>query len=291
MICDPGLKKNEKLVLVKERVVTNRPFSINCSDEVDASITRTINIPPGQLGADGGHLRKENTTMQLLEKTVLAYKVQELMELNVNDDDELEEDGGTLSAELISDKSINCLDKVLEALEEYVKLLQPLVSLPKQTKSSLLRELCEVLKDRQTFQRFLEDRGEDWSNSVCTLLDQLPTKPLEGSRVVTESLVRVLDALPNGALNMLANCSSSELQALNKLVEALKTNHSNPLPSETLPPKLQEGGEYNWATQLLCSASENLHDDGNLFLETGIQPGGLLLVLCIAVQGLTFLGS
>ena len=43
-IHDPGLKKNEKLVLVKDRVVTNAPFSIEGSDEVDASITGTVNI-------------------------------------------------------------------------------------------------------------------------------------------------------------------------------------------------------------------------------------------------------
>ncbi|XP_046875014.1 uncharacterized protein LOC124467010 [Hypomesus transpacificus] len=286
-----GLKKNEKLVLVTSRVVTQGTFSIKGSDKVDASFTGRVDIHPGNLGGGGDLLRKEDTSMQLPENTVIAYKVQELIELNVNDDDKLGADGGTLSAELISDESINCLDKVLEELEEYVKLLQPLASPPKQTTSSLFGELREVLKDRPTFQRFLEDRGEDWSNSVCTLLDKLPTKPLEGSRVVTESLIRVLDALPNGALNMLANCSSSELQALNKLVLELKTNHSNFLPSETLPPKLQEGGEYNWATQLLCSTSKNLHEDGNLFRETGIQPGGLLLILCIAVQGLTFLGS
>ena len=85
--------------------------------------------------------------MQLPENTVIAYKVQELIgacigvscmhfissltclqlltfvfflsvgsELNVNDDDKLGADGGTLSAELISDESINCLDKVLEGM-------------------------------------------------------------------------------------------------------------------------------------------------------------------------------
>ncbi|XP_062302063.1 gasdermin-E [Osmerus eperlanus] len=296
MIRDPELKKNEKLVIVKERVVTNSSFSINCSDEVDASITGTVNIQWLKMLIAGGHLRKDNTSMKLPEKTVLAYTVKELIELNVKDDDELEADCGTLSAELISNKSINCLAKVLEALPDFEGDLQPLASLPKQTKSSLFGELRGILKDRPTFQRFIEDTVEDWrqsgirDESVGTLLDHLPTEPMECSYVATELLVSVLDALPNWALNMLANCSSSELQTLNKLVEALKTNHSNPLPSETLPPKLQEGGEYNWATQLLCSASENLHDDGNLFLETGIQPGGLLLVLCIAVQGLTFLG-
>ena len=84
--------------------------------------------------------------MDLPEKTVLAYKVKELKgayigfpivfsliavhptvceylfflsvgsELNVKVDDELEADSGTLSADLISDESINCLDKVLEGM-------------------------------------------------------------------------------------------------------------------------------------------------------------------------------
>ncbi|XP_046875112.1 uncharacterized protein LOC124467062 [Hypomesus transpacificus] len=296
-IHDPGLKKNEKLVLVKDRVVTNAPFSIEGSDEVDASITGTVNIQWLKVLIVGGHFRKDDSSMKLPEKTVIAYTVKELMELNFKDDDELEADGGTLPAELISNESMNCLDKVLEALPDFEEDLQTLARLPEQTRSSLFGELRGILKDRPTFQRFLEDTVEDWSQSgtrdesVSTLLDHLPTEPIEGSHVATGLLVSVLDAMPNWALNMLANCSSSELQALNKLVLELKTNHSNFLPPETLPPKLQEGGEYNWATQLLCSASKNLHDDGNLFRETGIQPGGLLLILCIAVQGLTFLRS
>ena len=84
--------------------------------------------------------------MKLPEKTVIAYTVKELMgacigfpivfsliavhptvcdylfflsvgsELNFKDDDELEADGGTLPAELISNESMNCLDKVLEGM-------------------------------------------------------------------------------------------------------------------------------------------------------------------------------
>ena len=53
MTCDPGLQRNEQLVLVTDRVVTHSPFSIKGSDEVDASLTGTVNIPPLKLTADG----------------------------------------------------------------------------------------------------------------------------------------------------------------------------------------------------------------------------------------------
>lgn len=302
LLTTPELKKNERLVLVKDRILTTSSSPMESTDEVDASCLATAKVFLWKLQGGGDHSSSQNTSITVPPKTVIAYNVFEVNELNVNSvrheaQDGLQTDSGSSMCDIIYKPSINSLPVVLKELQDFEEKLKPLAYLEQNIRSSLYKELRWVLKDRSTFQRFLEDTLEGWwetgtrEEPVGTLLDQLPMEPKAPSHFAVQLLISALEALPDGALNMLANCSPDELHTLNSLVARLKTGNSQPLPAELMPSNLQKNGEYDWATRLFCSPNEVLREEGLLWEDVGMQPGGVLLLLCITVQGFVCLSG
>ncbi|XP_010891360.1 gasdermin-E [Esox lucius] len=208
--------------------------------------------------------------------------------------------------EISGGSPLSTLQNNLQELEVH---LDHLALLPVLTRNAMFNIIREVLMDRTTLmvlESTLEGlcRGEDpvlaavtQRTSVCALLELLQktqTNPLQVDTVspyltATHMLVSALEALPDVSLTLLGECSPDILEALNTLITKLKVNGQF-LPLESLPLPLQDESAFHWAEQILLSSNVILQrETDRLWAETGRNPRVLPLVMCIAVQGLTYL--
>ncbi|XP_078146734.1 uncharacterized protein LOC144542953 [Centroberyx gerrardi] len=205
-----------------------------------------------------------------------------------------------------SQNSLKTLRQVQDELQKKEEILQPLAELPQSSRSALVQALCELLDNRDDLTD-LENTLEKWCNGdtsdypkaqlACDIVKLLrPVTPNQTEASSTDPpsllkaahlLVSAMDTLPDLIPSELTKCSPDILRSLNTLVSNLKENGQSPPGS--LPLSLQDGGEFSWAAEILCSASETLEELTELWVETGVEPGSFLLALCITVQGLSML--
>ncbi|XP_071385419.1 gasdermin-A-like [Centroberyx affinis] len=322
----PKLRKGEVLAVVKEIIYTSSPVKLSGSTNMEGYLGGKVKTVLAFL-LQGK--TKEETSYTIPEGAVVAYSIMGIaVEERVHGDYmslepflDIETDsfhGGTETSTLMlkiepeildntSQNSFKTLHQVQDELQKKEEILQPLAELPQSSRSALVQALCDLLDNRDDLTD-LEDTLEKWCNGdtsdypkaqmACDIVKLL--RPVTPNQIETSStdppsllkaahlLVSAMDTLPDLIPSELAKCSPDILRSLNTLVSNLKVNDQSP-PTGSLPLSLQDGGEFSWAAEILCSASETLEELTELWVETGVEPGAFLLALCITVQGLSIL--
>ncbi|XP_034560894.1 gasdermin-E-like [Notolabrus celidotus] len=189
--------------------------------------------------------------------------------------------------------------------------LSPLAELPQSTRLALFKRLQETLRDRGALsylQCLLEDlcsgescnmvNFEELSESQRKTLSAVLDSCTEDSKggvpahlKAAHLLVSAMEELPDETQSLLGESSPDFLEALDTLVCRLKDS-SEPLSTQCLPILLQDNQAFQQAEQLLSSTKVTLRrDKDRLWKETENQAGDLPVVLCLSIQGLSFLSK
>lgn len=189
--------------------------------------------------------------------------------------------------------------------------LSPLAKLPQSTRFTMFKRLQETLKDRGALsylQDVLEELcfgklldvddydglSETQKKTLSAILDSYIKDTECGVPAHLKAahlLVSAMEELPDETQSLLGESSPEFLEALYTLVYRFKDS-IEPLSTQSLPALLQENQTFQKAKQLLSSAQVTLRRDGDrLWMETGPEAGALCVVLCLSIQGLTFLSK
>ncbi|KAG5843137.1 hypothetical protein ANANG_G00185280 [Anguilla anguilla] len=260
---------------------------------------------------ENGSLQTDcSISLEIPEGTVIAYSV---MELRVHPDGQYElclqldtlggceVDGPIRGSEeewgpKDGEQPISILQKELSALQAH---FQCLATLPAPTRSSLFRNLQQVLRDRpavSVLQNAVEELMEggpcslkeleelipcqqQWARGVLDLLQNAPPPSpalLTSVHLLLSAVEEMSDA---GLVHLSTCCSPTVLKSLQDLVNGGMVNGESALADEGVCQR----------AELLFSSSNMVLKMGRLEVESGAQPGLRPLFLCIAVQGLATL--
>lgn len=189
--------------------------------------------------------------------------------------------------------------------------LSPLAELPQSTRFTMFKRLQEALRDRGALsylQCVLEEvccgesfdvdshngLSESQKKTLSAILDSYTKDSKRGVPAhlnAAHLLVSAMEELPFETQSLLGESCPEFLEALYTLVCRFK-DHSEPLSTQCLPALLQDNQTFQEAKQLLSSIQVTLgRDKDRLWMETGPKAGALLVVLCLSIQGLSFLSK
>ncbi|XP_064205244.1 gasdermin-E-like [Anguilla rostrata] len=310
-----GRGRQAVLTVLKERIVSTQSCSISQQVQGLGSCSAMLSlIAPTNVKVsvqENGSLQKDcSISLEIPEGTVLAYSV---MELHVHPDGQYElclqpdtlggceVDGPIRGSEeewgpKDGEQPISILQKELSALQAH---FQCLATLPAPTRSSLFRNLQQVLHDRpavSVLQNAVEELMEggpcslkeleeltpcqqQWARGVLDLLQNAPPPSpalLTSVHLLLSAVEEMSDA---GLVHLSTCCSPTVLKSLQDLVNGGMVNGESALADEGVCQR----------AELLFSSSNMVLKMGRLEVESGAQPGLRPLFLCIAVQGLATL--
>ncbi|XP_047461316.1 gasdermin-E-like [Mugil cephalus] len=317
-------KHAEVLAIVKERIITTDTCSITQTKTGQCTVQGVLGLI-SMLGDSFKVCVKDSNNMELdsdvsLEipsGTVIAYGV---LELDIKQDGQYDiclrpsATGGieadSLSLSEPADDFLDMVDSKLNGQNapetvalnsrQYVsekEALSPLAELPQSTRSALMKNLQETLRDRAALS-YLQCELEERYMSIME--EQLETELVSDSHgengqasptahlSALHLLVSAMEELPDEALSLLSESGPELLQALDTLMCTL----AEPLSIPSLPAPLQDSQAFQLAQRLLGSIKVTLRRDTNkLWTDRRDDARALLCVLCLSVHGLSLLTS
>ncbi|XP_068426168.1 gasdermin Eb [Clinocottus analis] len=316
-------KSRQVFGIVKERILTTQPSSVieevqqggQCGGGLSLCGPKT---PKVSLKENGSLSKDSNVTMEIPIHTTLAYA---LIELEIKQDGRyalclmsdtrgyFEVDGapkkGLTGIFGAPDSENSHLTQELEQLRDHFQLLS---ALPATTRSSLLRQITEVMADRgavSSLQDVMEQMcfdktpalgeattTESQKQNIQAVLELLEQSGQAASKPVLSALYLItsaMDEMTNDCLSVLGTCCGlTVLPALELLVQCVSGTGELPLSNASLAALTED--VYEKTERLFASSNVSLKRDGST-VKTKINhmAGNLPLVLCIAVRGLASL--
>ncbi|XP_049902374.1 gasdermin Eb [Epinephelus moara] len=308
--------------IVKERIVTAQPCSVIEEVQKGGECGGGLSLcgpksPKVALKENGSLSKDSNINMEIPVHTTIAYA---LLELEIKQDGRYElcllsdTDGGFevdgpkegLFGVIGAPASEN--DHLRQELEQLSDHFQLLSALPATTRSSLLQQITNVMKDRgavSSLQHVLDQMRLDkipslsdvtatdsQKQNIQAILDLLEESGQEKSKPLLTALhliISAMDEMKNDCLAVLGMCCRlTVLPALELLVQCVTGKGELPRGSAGLAALTED--VYEKTEHLFASSNVSLTRDGDT-VKTYINhvPGNLALVLCIAVRGLASL--
>ncbi|XP_015229641.1 PREDICTED: non-syndromic hearing impairment protein 5-like isoform X2 [Cyprinodon variegatus] len=313
-------KHTEVLTVVKERIVTTNPCSINLTKKQQYTfkgVLKLFSLLGRSLKVSGKDIDlfevDKDVSLEIPPGTVIAYSTMEL-EIEKNGHYDIRLQPGTTGG--FKSDSIpfhDCFDSVDGQDLRHggpETVLSRLAELHQSTRRGLVEKLQEVLRDRAALcfmQNMLEKLcdgetvqtpviNEKETNSLpivdlmesCCLSEDGPTCPSLHLDLFY-GLVSAMEELPDETLNILSSCRPDFLKGFDALIRGLKDSRGK-LSVQYIPANLQDNQVFQQAEQLLRSVGVTLQRDSEvLHMEADPFKEVPLLLLGVSVHGLALL--